>query len=167
MAEVLIQWKSHDGPGQLKRGDIRDIGSNTRSWGRREDKRRWVAEGRDPAVFDKYYGDYAVVRINGVTPAELRKMHRLGRRAERLSEPGDPEFDRWDADGRNDERPKIRVHKFKWRINIGELPARKRDQLRDDRFTTLTAAQFIAASEHKVKRVRFDKSNPDGEGAAR
>jgi len=165
MPELLLQGKSHPGPAQPKRGDIREAESDGHRWGRLEDKRRFVAEGGEP---DDFPDDFLVLHVRGLSLDRIRRMFRQGRREMRDARVGDPEWEIWFEMGADPNvTPQVKVARYRWRVNISELPASARAALRDDGYASVTDAEFVAASEHKAKRVRFDKDHPDGEGAAR
>ncbi len=180
MAEILIQWKGHPRlPDLPKRGDIRCFGPNDHTWGFEEDYRRWLADGRPPFLFDPedpatvggFPLNYAIVRVVGVTVPELNQMYRRGPRGCRPAESGDPGFDTWTPDPRfpiGGQTPNpVRLHKFRWRINVSELLPPKRRDLQDARFTIISEDAFVDASEERMVHRRFDKTDPDGEGTLR
>lgn len=180
MAEILIQWGSPKAaryatePSLRRRGDIREVGPNDHTWGRAEDYRKWLAAGkpayfRDPLVpstLDGFPNSYRVIQVGGISAPNMRKMLR---RWTRDAVEGDPEFipvaDR--PPGEEANPGTVEEHRYAWRVNIRELPAPKRIELRDTGFTTITKAQFVAAAVHKALSVEFDDTHPDGVGALR
>lgn len=157
MAELLIQWTGNtNAPDLPKKGDVRDVGPNGNDWGRMVDKRLWVASGKDPA---KFPSTYAIVIVNNISVPNLMKLKRASHRA---AVDGDREFNAPDLADRF-----IRQHKFVWKLNITELTPVQRSTINTERVVTIPEAKFREISEHKVKVVRFDESDPDGEGQIR
>jgi len=191
MAEALIQWGSPQAArlatasSLRRRGDIRAVGPNGHTWGRMEDLRRYVAERSagyvaptdpgprldrfgnprgwnpdpEPDWTEGFPDNYRIIQVGGISAPNLRKMLRRWTRA---ATEGEPEFDASDPADRF-----VEEHRYAWRLNIRELPAPKRIELRDTGFTTITKAQFIAAAVHKALSVEFDDTDPDGHGAPR
>lgn len=154
MAEFLIQNRGHFGrPDLPKRGDIRGFGPNDHTWGLREDKRLWVAAGRNPDLFPP---DYGIIRVVALGLPAARKMMRAWYRDAVES---DPEF--------GSDRPLVREHKFSWKINIRDLGPVQRVQFNRDAFTTISREKFIETVEHKALTLSFDENDPDGFGSPR
>lgn len=143
MAECLVHLTGDTrAPAYPKRGDIRAIGPNDNDWPIFEDFRLWLAAGRDPALFgvDPYCrNDLAVVRVDGISYPNMRKLLRLG----------------WPA------------AKFAWRINISELTPPQQRDINTDRFVSLPLQKFLDVSEEKLRHVVFDPESADGDGVAR
>jgi len=157
MAEILIQWTGHTHhPSAPKRGDIRSVGPNGNDWGTHCDLRLWTAAGNDAADFPD---DYAIIQVQGISVPNLMKSHR---QAVRDAVEGDPEYDPG-----GDNTDAVLVHRYVWRVNISELTPAQRSTINTDRYVEIPLARFEEVSEHKVKTVRFDPDDPDGEGAPR
>jgi hypothetical protein len=159
MAEMLVQWTGlTHAPSAPKRGDIRYIGPNGNDWGTHCDLRLWLADGRDAADFPD---DYAVVQVVGVSVPNLNKLYRQGLRD---AVEGDPEYD---ADEPANNIDAVVVHRYAWRMNFSELTPAQRATVTADRYVEIPLAKFQEVSEHKVKIVRFDPDDPEGEGDLR
>ena len=60
MAEIQINLEPR---GIIKRGDVLEVRiSGYQNWGRMQDKRQWIAAGRDPA---DWHGNTAIISLQG------------------------------------------------------------------------------------------------------
>ena len=89
-------------------------------------------------------------------------MRKLLRRWTRPAAPDDPEYGDPEIENRV-----VEEHRYAWRVNIRELPAPKRNELRDTGYVQITRNQFRNAAVHKAMHRSFDEADPDGYGPPR
>lgn len=140
MADILFAAR-HKGPNSKthhRLGDPIVAMPGNHTWGPREDKRVWVAAGKDPTAWP---GDFFILRIKGLT---VRRARRFIEPHYRPATAVDLEFGAPDADDR-----KVLVRRKRWRLVLSELPGALRKRLRRNGYASVTLGEVRPFFRHR------------------
>jgi len=127
MAKLVTLAKGTGAAGTKAEGDPVATYDDSRTLGRKEDIRVWVAQGNDPRDFpDQFY----VIDVPGMPIASAERIIQQWRRP---SVDGDPN---WDAPDQPDRFEWLGP--YRWQFGVADkLPAQIKNRLRRDRFIVL------------------------------
>jgi len=167
MAEVLV----FTAPGNLnvgeyvpyRRGDVvvvKEDGAPGTVWGKREDKRAWVAAGNSPESFPS---DTVIIKFDDLNLAAALALMEAGTRA---AVPGDPEFD--DLPAPRTVRGElevivpdpVRTFKRVWNIDLDGLNNNQLNELNDIGYLELVPARFRQLTRNKATGENYDDRGP-------